>query len=66
MSTNILSVQNRPWQGSQKNSTKIEAHARMAECLVRYLAVEEALLIEIKYTLVQKKSILSTFRCSIR
>ena len=51
-STKLLGVLNPPWQGfEKKNFTKIEAHAGMAERLVRYLAVEEALQEEIKHTL---------------
>ena len=43
---------NLPWQGFGKKSfSKIEAHAGMAERLVRYLAIEEALQEEIKDTL---------------
>ena len=43
---------NLPWQGfEKKNLTKIEANAGMAERLVRYLAIEEALQEEIKDTL---------------
>ena len=51
-STKLLGVLNLPWQGFEKKTfTKIEAHAGMAEQLVRDLAVEEALQEEIKYTL---------------
>ena len=43
---------NIPWQGSEKKTlTKIEAHAGMAERLVRDLAIEEALQEELKDTL---------------
>ena len=43
---------NLPWQGfGEKNFTKIEANAGMAERLVRDLAIEEALQEEIKDTL---------------
>ena len=43
---------NLPWQGFEKKTfTKIEAHAGMAERLVRDLAIEEALQEEIKDTL---------------
>ena len=45
---------NLPWQGFEKKTfTKIEAHAGMAERLVRYLAIEEALQEEIKDILEQ-------------
>ena len=41
-----------PWQVFEKNKiTKIEAYEGMAELLVRYLAIEEDLRDEIKYTL---------------
>ena len=51
-STNLLVMLNLPWQGfEKKNFTKIEAHAGMAERLVRYLEIEEALWEEIKDTL---------------
>ena len=51
-STKFLGMPNLPWQGFEKKTfTKIEAHAGMAERLVRDLAVEEALQEEIKYTL---------------
>ena len=40
---------NLPWQGFEKKTfTEIEAHAGMAERLVRDLAIEEALQEEIK------------------
>ena len=43
---------NLPWQGfEKKNLTKIEAHAGMAERLVRDLTIEEDLQEEIKDTL---------------
>ena len=42
-STNIFGVLNLNWQGFEKKTfTKIEAHAGMAERLVRDLAIEEA------------------------
>ena len=51
-STKLLGLLNLPWQGfEKKNFTKIEAHAGMAERLVRYLAIEEALQEEIKHTI---------------
>ena len=51
-STKLLGVLNLPWKGfEKKNFTKIEAHAGMDEQLVSYLAIEEALQEEIKYTL---------------
>ena len=40
---------NLPWHGIEKKTfTKIEAHAGMAERLVRYLAIEQVLQKEIK------------------
>ena len=43
-STKLLGILNPPWKGFEKKTlTKIEAHAGMAERLVRYLAIEEAL-----------------------
>ena len=42
---------NLPWRVFEKKITKIEAHAGMAERLVRDLAIGEALQIEIKATL---------------
>ena len=54
-STKLLGVLNLPWQVfEKKNFTKIEAHAGMAERLVRYLAIEAALQEEIKDTLEHK------------
>ena len=54
-STKLLGVLNLPWKGfEKKNFTKIEAHAGMAERLVGYLAIEEALQEEIKQTLEHK------------
>ena len=51
-STNLLKIINLPWQVLEKKTfTKIEAHAGMAEQLVRYLAIKEALQKEIKDTL---------------
>ena len=51
-STNLFWILNLPWQGFKKKTfTKIEAHADMAERLVRYLVIEEALQEEIKDTL---------------
>ena len=48
----LLGVLNPPWKGfEKKNLTKIEAHAGMAERLVRDLAIEQALWEEIKHTL---------------
>ena len=42
---------NPPWQGFEKKTvTKIEAHAGMAERLVRDFTIEEALQEEIKET----------------
>ena len=51
-STKLLGVLNLPWKGFGKKSfSKIEAHAGMAELLVRDLAIEETLQEEIKDTL---------------
>ena len=50
-STKILVIINVAWRGFEKQITKIEAHAGMAERLVRDLAIEESLQIEIKDTL---------------
>ena len=51
-STKLLGMLNLPWQGFEKKTfSKIEAHAGMAEQLVRDLAIEEALQEEIKDTL---------------
>ena len=50
-STKLLGMMNLPWQGFKKTITKIEAHAGMAERLVRDLDIEEALQSEIKETL---------------
>ena len=48
-STKLLGMLNLPWQGFEKKTfTRIEAHAGMAEQLVRDLAIEEALQEEIK------------------
>ena len=48
-STKLLGMLNIPWQGFEKKTlTKIEANAGMAERLVRYLEIEEALQEEIK------------------
>ena len=47
----LLGVFNLPWQVFKKNSTQIEKHAVMAEQLVRDLAIEGAICIEIKPTL---------------
>ena len=48
----LLGILNLPWKGfEKKNFTKMEAHAGMAERLVRDLAIEEALQEEIKQTL---------------
>ena len=54
-STKLLGMFNLTWMGFEKKSfTKIEAHAGMAEQLVRDLAIEEALQKEIKHTLKHK------------
>ena len=54
-STNLLRVLNLPWKGFKKKTyTKIEAHAGMAERLVRDLAIEEALQEDINHTLEHK------------
>ena len=45
---------NLPWHGFGKKITKIEVYAGMAEQLVRYLEIEEALQTKIKETLEQK------------
>ena len=46
---------NLPWQGFKKKTlSKIEAHAGMAERLVRDLAIEEAIQEEIKNILERK------------
>ena len=51
-STKLLGALNLPWQDFEKKTfTKIEAHAGMAERLVRDLTIEEALRDEIKDTL---------------
>ena len=51
-STKLLGMLNLPWNGFEKKTfTKIEAHAGMAERLVRDLEIEEALREEIKHTL---------------
>ena len=50
-STNLWVMLNLPCQGFKNTFTKIEAHAGMAERLVRYFAIEDALRIEIKETL---------------
>ena len=51
-STKLLGMLNLPRQGFEKKTfTKIEAHAGMAERLVRDLAIAEALQEEIKHTL---------------
>ena len=50
-STNLWVMLNLPCQGFKNTFTKIEAHAGMAERLVRYFAIEEALRTEIKETL---------------
>ena len=51
-STNLLMMLNLRCQGyGKKPFTKIEAHAGMAERLVRYLAIEQFLQEEIKDTL---------------
>ena len=50
-STKILGMLNLPWQGFEIFFTKVEAHAGMAKRLVRDLAIEEALLEEIKHTI---------------
>ena len=51
-STKLLGVLNLPWKGFEKKTfTKIEAHAGMAERLVRDLLIEKALHEEIKNTL---------------
>ena len=48
-STKLLGILNLPWKGFEKHTfTKNEAHAGMAEQLVRYLAIEEALQREMK------------------
>ena len=48
----LLGMLNLPWKGFEKKTlTKIEAHAGMAERLVRDLAIEEALQEEIIHTL---------------
>ena len=47
-STNLLGMLNLPCQGFIKTFTKIEAHAGMAERLMRDWAIEEALHTEIK------------------
>ena len=54
-STKLLGMPNLPWQGFEKKIKKIEAHAGMAEQLVRDLAIEEALQEEIKHTLEHNK-----------
>ena len=46
----LLGILNLPWQGFEKNFTKIEAYVGMEEHLVRYLVVEEDLHTEIKET----------------
>ena len=58
-SKNLLVMLNLPWQGFGKKAfSKIEAHAGMAERLVRDLAIEEALQEEIKrYTRTQQSTI---------
>ena len=51
-STKLFGMLNLPWQVFEKKTfTKIEANAGMAERLVRYLAIKEALQEEIKDTL---------------
>ena len=51
-STNLFGMLNLSWQGFEKKTfTKIEAYAGMSEPLVKYVAIEEALQEEIKYTL---------------
>ena len=51
-SPKLLGMLNLPWKVfEKKNLTKIEAHAGMAERLMRDLAIEEALQKEIKDTL---------------
>ena len=42
-STNILGILNLHWKGFKKTFTIIESYAGMAELMVRYLVVEEAL-----------------------
>ena len=50
-----MGVLNLPWKGSEKkNFTKIEAHAGMAERMVRNLDIKEDLLEEVKQTLEHK------------
>ena len=52
---NLLGMLNLPWKGFDKKTfIKIEAHAGMAERLVRYLSIEEAFQEEIKHTLEHK------------
>ena len=53
-STKLLGIMNIPWKGLKKNFPNIEAEAGMAERLVRYLAIEQALQEEIKDTLENK------------
>ena len=51
-STKLLGMLNLPWKGFEKKTfPNIEAEAGMAERLVRYLAIEQALQEEIKDTL---------------
>ena len=51
-STKLSGMLNLPWKGFQKKTfPNIEAEAGMAERLVRYLAIEQALQEEIKDTL---------------
>ena len=51
-STKILGMLNLPWQGfGEKSFSKNEAHAGMAEGMVRGLSIEEDLQEEIKHIL---------------
>ena len=50
-STKLLGILNLPWQVFRKEITKVEAYVGMAERLVRYLSIEEALQDEKKDTL---------------
>ena len=53
-STKILDMISLPCQSFRKTFTKIEVHLVMSERLTRDLEIEEALKMEIKYTLEQR------------
>ena len=62
-STKLLGIINLPWQQLKKTFTKNKARSGTAKRLMRDLAIEESLQIEIKYTLAHNNQ--SYVQCSV-